>query len=250
MLVVPAVDERDRQSDTSPPDLKILIASTPKTGNTWLRHLLAAIYDLPTVNLGFPFDPEAASAFGALVRSAIQTFFKELLAISVAWKSTGAAHVVEYEALHFDPLQALTTLTSAIHPVSRDSIERAIERCDIREMRAMAYENRGFFRQGGTGGWRQVLPADIIDLLRTSEPYPAQFATLGYTLDAQDKWYTSRIPAHGASRLEKGSLCCEVRCCIFRSSRRSNACWAARWRARWSAALSPARRWPRRSRTS
>ncbi|HWA86078.1 MAG TPA: hypothetical protein VG710_07655 [Opitutus sp.] len=31
--------------------MKILIASTPKTGNTWLKHLLSEIYDLPIVDL-------------------------------------------------------------------------------------------------------------------------------------------------------------------------------------------------------
>ena len=134
-----------------------MIVSTPKTGTTWLRHLLAAIYDLPTVKLGFPFGPAAASAlgqrwimhqhyapepalldwaqqngvmlittirhpgdvllslyhyvhsyndrldfyqlsaladddgtFGAPVRSVLQTIFKDLIALSADWVSTGA----------------------------------------------------------------------------------------------------------------------------------------------------------------
>jgi hypothetical protein len=33
-----------------PPNLKILIVSTPKTGNTWLQHLLATAYNLPVVD--------------------------------------------------------------------------------------------------------------------------------------------------------------------------------------------------------
>lgn len=38
--------------DVADPDgLKILIVSTPKTGNTWLKHLLSTIYDLPIVDL-------------------------------------------------------------------------------------------------------------------------------------------------------------------------------------------------------
>jgi hypothetical protein len=252
---MPAVNERDQRRGDSSPELKIVIVSTAKTGNTWLRHLLAAIYDLPAVDLGFPFDPDAASGFGerwithqhyapepALlewaqrnnaklvttirhpgdvlvslyhyvraynhqfdfhqlaafaaddgtfgepVRSVVQTVFADLIAVSVAWLSTGVAHVVQYEALYFDPVATLAQLTDAIHPVSRDCIERAVERCDIRVMRALAHENSAFFRQGGCGSWRRVLPADIIDLLRTTEPYPAQFAALGYTLDAQDAW--------------------------------------------------------------
>lgn len=31
--------------------LRILIASTPKTGNTWLKHMLAAVYELPVVDV-------------------------------------------------------------------------------------------------------------------------------------------------------------------------------------------------------
>jgi len=106
--------------------------------------------------------------------------------------------VVEYEALYYQPVDTLTRLTNAIYPVARDCIERAIESCNIREMRATAQDNRAFFRQGSYGGWRQVLPPDLVDFLRTTEPYPAQFAALGYTLDAQDKWSAAaakRVPA-------------------------------------------------------
>lgn len=39
-----------------PPDCRILIASTPKTGNTWLKLLLTEIYDLPVVDLPGSFD--------------------------------------------------------------------------------------------------------------------------------------------------------------------------------------------------
>ena len=51
----------------------------------------------------------------------------------------------------------LAALTGAIVLVSRDCIERAVERCHIREMRALTQENQSFFRQGGYGGWREVL---------------------------------------------------------------------------------------------
>jgi hypothetical protein len=261
------VDGHEQGLSYSPRELKIIITSTPKTGNTWLRHLLAAIYDLPTVKLGFPFDPDAASAlgvrwimhqhytaepvlldwarqnnavlitttrhpgdvlvslyhyvrsfnhlfnfyqlaelaaddgtFGAPVRSVVQTVFRDIVGISVAWLSAGA-RTVSYEALYFDPVAALTALTNAIYPVSRDCIERAVERCDIRVMRALDHENSGFFREGGCGGWRHALPADIIELLRTVEPYPTQFAALGYTLDPQDVWseaWTKRPSAKAA----------------------------------------------------
>lgn len=45
-------------------NLKILVMSTPKTGNTWVKHLLAAVYDLPVVDLDAPFDEAQAHALG------------------------------------------------------------------------------------------------------------------------------------------------------------------------------------------
>jgi len=44
--------------------LRILILSTPKTGNTWLSRLLASVYDLPQVGLVTPFDPQQARWLG------------------------------------------------------------------------------------------------------------------------------------------------------------------------------------------
>lgn len=47
-----------------PPDLKILIVSTPKTGNTWLKYLLAAMYHLPLVVPQLPFVEAEFENFG------------------------------------------------------------------------------------------------------------------------------------------------------------------------------------------
>src|SRR5438270_10342435 len=52
-----------------PKDLKILIVSTPKTGNTWLKYLLALAYDLPVVDFPMPkfwsgFDCEQFDKLG------------------------------------------------------------------------------------------------------------------------------------------------------------------------------------------
>ncbi len=44
--------------------LRILIVSTPKTGNTWVKHLLANIYDLPIVTPGNSFDAAEVKAMG------------------------------------------------------------------------------------------------------------------------------------------------------------------------------------------
>ncbi len=44
-----------KPSPSSLGQLKIIVASTPKTGNTWLKHLLAELYGLPLRSL--PLDP-------------------------------------------------------------------------------------------------------------------------------------------------------------------------------------------------
>jgi hypothetical protein len=243
-----------RQAD-SQPDLKIMIVSTQKTGNTWLRFMLATVYNLPTVELPFSFDVDAANAFGdrwilqqhlspepelldwaeqnnvvfittirhpgdvlislyhyvrafndkinfhqlailadddgsfgAPVREVVRTMFKDIMAVSVDWIATGRTHVVRYETLYADPVSTLVALTDAIAPVSLDSIERAVERHDMRVMRALLPRQSAFFRKGGSGGWRDVLPRDIVEILRTTEPYPSQMAALCYTLDAEDPW--------------------------------------------------------------
>jgi hypothetical protein len=45
-------------------DLRILIASTEKTGNTWLKLLLSHIYDLPTPHISEDFSPAEADTLG------------------------------------------------------------------------------------------------------------------------------------------------------------------------------------------
>ncbi|HEX2910734.1 MAG TPA: sulfotransferase domain-containing protein [Chloroflexia bacterium] len=45
-------------------NLKIMIVSTSKTGNTWLKYLLAAIYDLPIKDLPMDYSDELVESFG------------------------------------------------------------------------------------------------------------------------------------------------------------------------------------------
>ncbi len=44
--------------------LKIIVTGTPKTGNTWLRHLLSELYDLPQVDLHPDFHSNNLAALG------------------------------------------------------------------------------------------------------------------------------------------------------------------------------------------
>jgi len=54
---------RDRSGTTD--HLRIMIVSTPKTGNTWLKSLLSHIYRLPIAQLGTTFNATEMEALGA-----------------------------------------------------------------------------------------------------------------------------------------------------------------------------------------
>lgn len=45
-------------------NLKIMIVSTPKTGNTWVKHLLSNVYQLPIVRVGQKFNPDEVDELG------------------------------------------------------------------------------------------------------------------------------------------------------------------------------------------
>src|SRR5262245_6163196 len=47
------------------PVVRLLILSTPKTGSTWLRHLLSCMYGVPQLDLDYPFNLETARLMGS-----------------------------------------------------------------------------------------------------------------------------------------------------------------------------------------
>jgi hypothetical protein len=248
-------DEMNTSSESvsNPNNLRILIVSTGKTGNTWLKHLLANIYDLPVVAPGRMFDAAEVESLGwrwvahqhyraradligcgrrnnivfvttlrhpcdALVSkfhyvrnlgprlkfadvdrsptlaldgdtigkhtaAYVLDGYSIALDISLGWLRSGQSLLIRYEDLRHDPVAALEQLTDSISKVPRFRIERAIEKCSIDQMRKMKGADPKFFRQGKVGGWRTELPEEIIDIFRHTDPYPAQFAELGYSLD-------------------------------------------------------------------
>lgn len=58
------ISSKSGTSDVFDRPLRILILSTPKTGNTWLTCLLSAMYRLPKLGLHYPFDYRQASCLG------------------------------------------------------------------------------------------------------------------------------------------------------------------------------------------
>ncbi len=242
-----------KEGACQPENLKIMVVSTPKTGNTWVKHLLAHVYDLPVVKIGMQFDADTVELLGtrwithqhygartdvidcgrrnnivfvttvrhpgdALVSkfhhvrnfgrqftfadvdrspvmlqdgdtigehtaSYVMDGFATSLNVSLGWMRSGRSHIVRYEDLKRDPAGTLQALTDAICPMPRERIERAVEACDIQQMRKSSPVGHKFFRQGQVGGWRSELTPQIIDIFRSTEPYPTQFTELGYSLD-------------------------------------------------------------------
>ena len=54
----------DQQTAADRGELKLLIASTPKTGNTWVKNLLGTLYRLPIVDLDPDPDPDHWASLG------------------------------------------------------------------------------------------------------------------------------------------------------------------------------------------
>jgi hypothetical protein len=238
-----------------PQDLKIIVTSTPKTGNNWVKQLLAAAYGLPVYTLTEPFTTAEVDRLGerwvahqhyfpvmdllewaerngatfvtttrhpgdALVSlyhhihnrqqgaaddvgmatimaqdrkgpgsATAQYVRKEFfygLNVSIAWMRSGLSLMVRYEDLWRDPVHTLANLTEQILPVNQERIARAVAQCQIGKLRKLHDPKGRFFRKGTIGNWVQELPEEIKELFRTLEPYPSQFAALGYSMNPND----------------------------------------------------------------
>ncbi len=239
--------------------LKIIVVGTPKTGNTWVKHLLAETYGLTPVRLNPEFDPAEAAAAGprwishqhflpshelrawgaanhavfvsvvrhpgdvlvslwhhmqkrperdphafgdsmqaaALLRESadvgddhtnkfVEHGFHLYLNLSIAWLGLPGVRAVRYEDLWECPVETLRALTTSILPVSDDRLRSSSCACGLGLMQALLDPKKTLVRKGGTGGWRTALPARTKHLLASLDPYPAQFAALGYTMDERN----------------------------------------------------------------
>jgi hypothetical protein len=236
--------------------MRIIVVGTPKTGNTWVKHLLADVYNLPIVTLKPEFDAAEATAAGArwishqhyLPKHGLLTWAKAngvifisvlrhpadvvislwhhmqrrqgknaevsqgasvlgkaadnvagettltfveqefplYLNLSVAWLQIPGVRALRYENLWNHPIETLTQLTDTIEPRSRESLNLSLCACELGLMQQLLDPEKKLIRQGGTGAWRHILPDNIKAAFTQLDPYPAQFAALGYTMDESD----------------------------------------------------------------
>jgi hypothetical protein len=83
-------------------------------------------------------------------------------------------------------VEALRGLTEKIVPVSDKRLRHAISACEFGRMQKQFDPNKKFVRKGGLGSWTEELPDEIQQMLATLDPYPAQFASLGYSMRKDD----------------------------------------------------------------
>jgi hypothetical protein len=245
-------------------DLKLIVASTPKTGNTWLRHLLSEAYELPMVALPAVFSEETVTSLGprwvsqehyypderliswaeresavflttirhpgdvlvslyhyirsgaagsaevglvnvmrfdheapgANVIDFVRRYFYFHLHLSIAWMATGRSILVRYEDLCDGPEAELARIMHEVRarrprsPLPLERVPGSVAGCDLDMLRQTPGLDKRFFRKGGSGGWADELPPELIEMFRTLPPYPAQFRALGYDPD----------PAHAKRR--------------------------------------------------
>lgn len=219
-----------------PARLKILILSTPKTGNTWLRLLLSHAYGLPQVELPPIWDPECvldlpngfvshqhyfpeeslvrwlrdervvvlstirhpADTFLSLFHYVkwhvddtdpaqellrrdgevpgsnslehIRRFFPLTYALSLSWAQLGS-HIVRYEDLLADPVAELRRVTQRISPVAQERVQAAAFLCRPEYLISAGRVDERHLRTRGSRRWMHELPTDIIDALRTAQPF-------------------------------------------------------------------------------
>jgi len=105
--------------------------------------------------------------------------FTRTYALSQSWARLGA-HTVRYEDLLANPLARLRELTARIAPVEDERLMAAVflSRPDLM-VRSGGVDAR-HMRTGTAGTWRKELPLDIVDVMRSIEPYATACRHYGY----------------------------------------------------------------------
>lgn len=247
----------DRSEPLDFEQLRIIIAGTPKTGNTWLKHLFSQLYELPRVDLDANFhandfesfgrrwvgqqhyqpDPDVIAAavergivfvapfrhpgdvlvslrhhiqnrgpsdetderlrtllpesmledgenvFGPHTHRFVKDGFYVNLHLTISWLRGRWAQGVRYEDLWRKPFETFKTVTDRLVPMPERKLRHALSACEIGLMQYNYDPEKKFVRKGGLNSWQTVLPDDIKTSLTDQQPYPAQMAAMGYTMD-------------------------------------------------------------------
>jgi len=127
---------------------------------------------------------------GAGAERYARAYYAQTYSIAHAWATLGS-HVVRYEDLIADPLEELRAIADRIGPVAEPLLRRAVILGDPRLMRSLGEVDPRHVRKAEPGGWREDLPAGIVDFLRANEPFTAACARWGYgwsaTADAAER---------------------------------------------------------------
>lgn len=116
----------------------------------------------------------------------VQRDFPAHLNLSIAWSYIPGVATLRYEDLWNEPFEALSRLTDAIEPRSAETLKLSLCANEFGLLQSTIDPDKELVRKGGTGGWVRILSPEIKRLLACSEPYPTQFASLGYTMDEGD----------------------------------------------------------------
>jgi hypothetical protein len=123
--------------------------------------------------VGKPLDDPEVLAFLADPKG-----FGNRITEANAWLHSGRAIVVRYEDLHRDTVEALTRVTNQIEPIEAARIERAVEACNIDNMRKISKRMSQHVRAAKVGDSRDKLGESHLKIFR--EKYGELLTSLGY----------------------------------------------------------------------
>ena len=107
---------------------------------------------------------------GAHAHKYARSYFPLSYGLTLAWEKLGS-RVVRYEDLLHDPVAELTRATSVIGQVDPVKISAAAFLCQPERAVAVGSVDERHARTREPGRWRTELPADIVETLRTQEPF-------------------------------------------------------------------------------
>ncbi|MHB8645405.1 MAG: sulfotransferase domain-containing protein [Thermomicrobiales bacterium] len=191
--------------------LKILILSPAKTGNTWMKNLLATIYDLPIVYVGVTLDP-ALPAIEGLGERWIAHQHWPLTADLLRWGSENNATFVTTIRHPGD------TLISLYHYCRNSAIRRGLD--DLVDLMNLDRLVTGEPADDSTVVGKHLLWCmeeqfayaleQSLTYLRVSEMLPIRYEDLWRDPVSALTWLTERIASVPRDRIERAIEACDI----------------------------------------